>query len=245
MRTRPETLKKRTDPEYFRKLRSLSPDSPEWEELRDLIFEENQGLAYHAVDDAGWWFLNTFSGEMRDQMRADLLQVACRELDRVIRAYDPDRPNPHDPSKPVEFSTFALSNLPRKVRTYCLRENKHHFNVAPPPAADDDEDGEFSLDDFPGPDSNEAVEIDREERLVDLLKDSDPALAERLRGILNSLRGGDGVTIFERQLLFRLIADPALILTRVERDEAAHSAALEAYEPLPLRRHRWWRQMLK
>ena len=244
MRTHRKFFKKRTSPDSFRRLRSLPPDDPEWRSLRDQIFEENMGLAYYAVERASRWLLNTFNHAIRDQTREELLQLAFIELNRVVTAYNPDWPNPRRPSKPVEFATFALSNLLPKVKVHCRKEIDYYGEHTVPVAIDDDENGDDPLANVPAEPSTEEITREREERITSYLSRSDPVLAGRLRSILDKLWGGYGATIFERQLLFKLIADPGVILTRVKHDDAAHDMSSEFFEPLPLRRHRWWRQML-
>jgi hypothetical protein len=235
----------RSSLESFKKLRALSPDDPEWVKLRDQLFEENLGLAYHAVERAAKRLLNIFSGGMWEQARNDLLQIACQELARVIAAYDPARPNPLNPEKHVEFATFALSNLLPKVKAHCKKLEDEHNITDSLMGPDDEDDDESLLDNVPGPPSPEELDRLRRELRADYISRArDPGLVTRLVDILDKLWGGDSVTLFERQLLFRLIADPAIVLTRHERAAAGYFGALEIYEPLPLRRYRLWRQMI-
>lgn len=234
----------KTSLDSFKKLRSMSPDDPERERLRNRICEENLRLAYDAVNKAGGWLLSMFSGGMREEMLNDLRQLAVDELLRVIVAYDPERLNPNNPGKPIEFSTFAYANLVPKIKSQC-KKIAHEQSLNIPLFGPDDDDDESALDDIAAPPSSEEIDLQREEQIKDYFsRMSDPSLTARLQAILDKLWNGDGVTLFERQLLFKLIADPTVVLTPHQRAGTGYFGAAKFYEPLPLRRHRLWRQVL-
>lgn len=243
MKTKDEFSK--SNLESFRKLRSLAVDDPEWVRLRNQICEENQGLAYYAVQRAGSGLLNKFTGGMRDNMLHDLRHHAVAELLRVITVYDPERTHSHAPEKHVEFATFAYKNLVFKIKDQC-KAIAEHLELDVSLTDSDEEDQGASISETLVADlSSEAREQFEEEwRSHYFIRIGEPSLKPRLASILNKLKYGDNVTLFERQFLFKLIADPNIVLTPRQRVDSDFMVSM-THESPPLRRYRLWRQILQ
>lgn len=231
--------------ESFRKLRSLAVDDPEWVRLRNQICEENQGLAYYAVQRSGSGLLSKFTGGMRDNMLHDLRHLAVTELLRVITVYDPERTHTNDPDKHVEFATFAYKNLLFKIKDHCIA-TAERLELDVSTTESDDEDQGVSISELlVAEPSSEAIEqIEEETRSDYFIRIGDPSLKTRLARILNKLKYGDNVTLFERQFLFKLIADPNSLVTPREQMNDEDFIMSVTHEPASLRRYRSWRQIL-
>ncbi len=234
----------KTNLESFRKLRSLAVDDPEWLRLRNQICEENQGLAYYAVHREGSSLLNKLTGGMRDALLHDLRQAAVTELLRVITVYDPERTHSHDPDKPVEFATFAYKNLLFKIRDHCKAiAERLDLDVSMTDSDDEDQGASISETLVADPSSEANKQLEEETRSFFFIRIGDPSLKPRLTNLLDKLKYGDHVTLFERQFLFKLIADPNIVLTPRERADSDFMVSM-THEPTPLRRYRSWRQIL-
>ncbi|HEX7331522.1 MAG TPA: hypothetical protein VF290_08475 [Pyrinomonadaceae bacterium] len=235
----------KTNLESFRKLRSLAVDDPEWFRVRNQICEENQGLAYYVVHREGSGLLNKLTGGTRDALLDDLRQLAVTELLRVITVFDPERTHSNDPDKHVEFATFAYKNLLFKVRDHCKATAERLELDVSLTNSDDEDEGASISDTLPaGPSSEAKAQEEKETRQHYFTLICDPSLEPRLTSILNKLKYGDSVTLFERQFLFKLIADPNIVLSPREHAGSEDFMLSKTHEPMPLRRYRSWRQIL-